>query len=810
MNECKERYAVVDLEATDASITGSIIQIGIVIIESDNIIKTYETNINPHQPLSESIKSLTGLADHDLAKAPDFSQVAAEIYHLLADCYFVAHNVTFDANLLAEHLFLEGYELKTPRIDTVELAQVFFPTLERYSLAHLSQELCLSLKAPHTAIADAMATAQLFILICQKIKNIPRQALEKISCFSDGLLFETGQLITNLLPRTAIKSEGYVEVAGLLVKKAKQEVTKQKTFSQDMAINLALLGLKERSCQLDLIRGIQSLSQQKTHFIQAPSGLGKTYAYLLALLTKTTDSLVVFLPTKLLQEQVMANEAQQLYQQFGITFSSIKAASNYLNLDAFQRILSEPSQNRMVKRYHMQVLVWLLETETGDLDEIKQKQRYQSYFDQLYHTGQQDATSPFAEIDFWRLAQQAARAARVVITNHAYGIRCCQKRSDLLVDRHLVVDEAHRFFLALEAAHQQTLLLDELLKQLRTYHQQEASLLHQRLVESLLFTLEEITLCDKPSVLDQTRLEDVLRDLQELALEALAPVLAFFQEKEAYYWLDDKDGQSVIKRSSTSLTPFQTYLPLFKQVYFLSAQLTISKDVSLSQLLGLSQVDTLTIAPSFYHNQKIWLDTTMPNPQDLSLDVYVDCLASRIIQLSQLALPTLVLCPSKSLLLALSQRLSQHQLEHLVQGDSRHLFRLKRRFESMTSPLLLATGAFWEGVDLAGFDRSLLVIARLPFTQPVDLLSQKVGRALEMKSHQRFKTYDFPMMLMRLQQGIMRLLRRDNQQSAVLILDGRLQSKSYGRQIQQVLAEHRLVCQKNFAEIPADIIDFLL
>ena len=58
-----------------------------------------------------------------------FSQVAQEIFNLIEDCVFVAHNVKFDANLLAEQLFMEGYELRTPRVDTVELAQVFYPTL---------------------------------------------------------------------------------------------------------------------------------------------------------------------------------------------------------------------------------------------------------------------------------------------------------------------------------------------------------------------------------------------------------------------------------------------------------------------------------------------------------------------------------------------------------------------------------------------------------------------------------------------------------------------------------------------------------
>ena len=133
----KRKYAVVDLEATSASSNAKIIQIGIVIIQDGQIVETYETDVNPHEELDEHIRQLTGITNQQLRKAPDFSQVARHVYELIEDAVFVAHNVKFDANLLAESLFWEGFELITPRIDTVELAQVFFPTLERYNLSSL-------------------------------------------------------------------------------------------------------------------------------------------------------------------------------------------------------------------------------------------------------------------------------------------------------------------------------------------------------------------------------------------------------------------------------------------------------------------------------------------------------------------------------------------------------------------------------------------------------------------------------------------------------------------------------------------------
>jgi dinG_rel: putative DnaQ family exonuclease/DinG family helicase len=165
-----QKYAVVDLEATGAHAMAEIIQVGIVIIENNQIVKTYQTDVNPHEALTEHIIHLTGITDEQLAKAPDFSQVAQEIYHLISDCVFVAHNVKFDANLLAEKLFLEGYELRTPLVDTVELSQVFYPTLEKYTLGHLADVLQLDLTDAHTAISDAYATAQLLLKLKEKWK----------------------------------------------------------------------------------------------------------------------------------------------------------------------------------------------------------------------------------------------------------------------------------------------------------------------------------------------------------------------------------------------------------------------------------------------------------------------------------------------------------------------------------------------------------------------------------------------------------------------------------------------------------------
>ena len=150
--------------------------------------RSYETDVNPHERLDEHIKQLTGLTDARLKKAPEFAQVAKEIFELIEDAVFVAHNVKFDANLLAEALFWEGFELTTPRIDTVELSQIFYPTLERYNLGALAAELEIELHHAHSALADAMATAQLLLKLREKIASLPRGLNRKTSF--DGRLFD--------------------------------------------------------------------------------------------------------------------------------------------------------------------------------------------------------------------------------------------------------------------------------------------------------------------------------------------------------------------------------------------------------------------------------------------------------------------------------------------------------------------------------------------------------------------------------------------------------------------------------------------
>ena len=219
MNSRTDRYVVVDLEATSTGSKAKIIQVGIVVIENGEIVDQYGTDVNPHEPLDSHIKELTGLTDQRLAVAPEFSQVAGRIFELVKNGVFVAHNVQFDANLLAEYLFFEGYELRTPRVDTVELAQVLYPQFEKYNLGILCQELGIKLDHAHTALSDAQATAELLLFMRQKLFQLPKGLLETLLNLADNLLYETYLVIEEVYQRQSLlSSHDLMEFHGLYLR----------------------------------------------------------------------------------------------------------------------------------------------------------------------------------------------------------------------------------------------------------------------------------------------------------------------------------------------------------------------------------------------------------------------------------------------------------------------------------------------------------------------------------------------------------------------------------------------------------------
>jgi len=171
-------YAIVDIEMTGGTaFNNGIIELAIVLHDGKAVESKFSWLINPLMPIQPFVQSLTGITDEMVASAPLFNQLAPEIYNLLENRIFVAHNVSFDYVFVHHYLAKAGYQLKTPRVCTIKLAKKVLPDLPKYGLATLCKELNIANDNRHRAEGDALATAELFTLL---LTQDTRGELQKI------------------------------------------------------------------------------------------------------------------------------------------------------------------------------------------------------------------------------------------------------------------------------------------------------------------------------------------------------------------------------------------------------------------------------------------------------------------------------------------------------------------------------------------------------------------------------------------------------------------------------------------------------
>jgi len=156
-------YAIVDIETTGsyASANG-ITEVAIHVFDGNQVIKKFESLINPLQPIPRYIQAFTGITDEMVAMAPVFEDVADKIFELLNENIFIAHNVNFDYSFLKSHLLRTGHDLRSKKLCTVRLSRRIFPGFSSYSLGNLCRSLEININNRHRAGGDAEATVKVF------------------------------------------------------------------------------------------------------------------------------------------------------------------------------------------------------------------------------------------------------------------------------------------------------------------------------------------------------------------------------------------------------------------------------------------------------------------------------------------------------------------------------------------------------------------------------------------------------------------------------------------------------------------------
>lgn len=457
-------FAVVDLETTGTQRQHEdrIIQFGCAIIKKRKVVKTYSFLINPQKEIPQSVENLTGIKNSDVADAPVFAHYAQKIRDILKDTIFVAHNVNFDLPFLNYELTRAGLEPLTGKaLDTVELAQITFPTYPSYKLRDLTSRLNIKHLNPHRADSDALVTAKLLLKIIKKLEALPQATLNTLTALSKGLLRNTDYIFSEIskVARQQKRplAKDLMQVRNLIIKKQNVDVGNQRAKeavfpeSDDEKKKLFKGHVRFRRGQVSLINRLHEFiasPKEDSIVVEAPNGSGKTLSFLMAYAYELYSGrkLVIATPTKVLQEQMITQEIPQLLEITGLdlTAQEVKASSHYLDLDGFFNSLYQTNPGIQTLILQMKILVWLTETETGDLDELQLTNYQDPLFTMIRHPGDARVGTLFSEYDFWNLARARQEEADILITNHAY---LANHYMDSIWGQNpfLVVDEAHRF-----------------------------------------------------------------------------------------------------------------------------------------------------------------------------------------------------------------------------------------------------------------------------------------------------------------------------------------------------------------------------
>ena len=576
-----------------------------------------------------------------------------------------------------------------------------------------------------------------------------------------------------------------------------------------------------------------ALSRLEPLIVEAGTGTGKTFAYLIPALL-SGRSVIISTGTRTLQDQLFRRDVPLLAKALGlpVKIALLKGRTNYLcrhRLElATQGSLLAPE--RHVKRLLAKVSRWAAITKSGDLAELTDMPEQSPVWPSISSTRENCLGQECPQFSRCHIfdARRNAQAADIVVVNHhllladlalkeeGFGDLLPGAEAVILDEAHQVPDIAAQFFGQSWSVRQVQVLLRDISSELaaaaiRAPALVEAVLAVDGQLEGLRFALQRgagrYDWAELPDAFIDS-LPDIETALSELAVQLegvgggagtsncarraakLANALAQLRE------LPDESGLRWVEAGAMGMTlqftPFEIAERLREYVesrpcawVFTSATLAIGEDFShFAARIGLTDARTLRIdSPFDYREQaRLFLPPAMPEPNDPRF-------AERFIEACA---PLLTASGGRAFLLytsyrglaegvrALQARFPEPPFPVLVQGEAPREALLSR-FRELGNAVLLATGSFWEGVDVKGEALSIVAIDKLPFAAPDDPLLKARLEGIRRRGGNPFFEYQLPQAVLALKQGVGRLIRDFNDFGVIVIGDPRIKTKAYGR-----------------------------
>lgn len=465
MTSGERAYVALDLETTGLDpARDRITEVGALRFDAEGReLAAWEQLVDPGVPIPPEIQRITGIADADVRGMPAFAEVVDELAAFVGDAPIVGQNLNFDLSFLRAG----GVEPRGPALDTLRFSRLLLPTIRQRNLTALAAELGVTAAAAHRALADARTTAAVFTALRRRAAELP-----------DAARAQLARLVALDQPALAREIAGGEIPDGALVPptlpdrwdppKPLEPATHPRPVTADEALGVlaGAAGVIERferrpqqSAMAEAVAG--ALAEGGQWLIEAGTGVGKSLAYLVPAALhaiRNGKRVVVSTNTIALQEQLIGKDVPALRdillragvidEPDGLRVALLKGRPNYLCLQRWienhPARLAEPE----VQRLAASLSLWLPETQTGDYSELTLERGERAAWAQFSSAGSTCAPRRHRFVRerrcFLRHARDTARAAHLVVVNHALLLTDVAKETGAVPDADvLIIDEAH-------------------------------------------------------------------------------------------------------------------------------------------------------------------------------------------------------------------------------------------------------------------------------------------------------------------------------------------------------------------------------
>ena len=621
---------------------------------------------------------------------------------------------------------------------------------------------------------------------------------------------------------------------------AHQNSTTDDFFSVNGPLNDCLEDYQLRTEQVEMAKSIIGTIEDKSSLVvEAGTGVGKTFAYLYPALLKG-GKVVISTATKNLQDQLFFNDIPKIREalKISVKVNILKGRGNYICKLRMENTIQEGMFFNKEDAQHLQLIKAFSDnTDSGEVSEISEIPETSTIWPMVTSTKEnclgQDCE--FYKECFLVKARKEALESEVLIVNHhlffADFVLKDEELSEILPKANTIIfDEAHQiplvasFFLGQSISSSQiSNLIQDCQQGLKKYPDTIKVLdALSKDFQEIVFELKKIV-SPFPARLNINNLknyenfEKTYNSLIE-KLELLGITLSKHSEENA-------ELQKLFERSSELNIKFSSWLKKDNQnnIYWLevfartvqfnetpisiseqfnkfqeksdSAWIFTSATLSINgsfdhfvKLLGLEKAMTQYLQSPFNYSENafLYVPKEIPDSKDELFNLV----------LVKKALPLIKASKGRAFVLAtslksmeeigalLKDELKKNEINYpvITQGEGPKSD-LLQQFKKHGNAILIGSLSFWEGIDVRGPTLSLVIIDKLPFQSPGDPVFESKIKLLSEEGINAFMSMQLPEAIIRLKQGVGRLIRDDYDKGVMVICDKRIIEKSYGIKI---------------------------